>query len=243
MKKLESTFTNMVLSLVLIAVVAAAALAGVFTLTNDKIEDQKNQKRQSAIREVVLPDAAENVEILIASSDTITSEDGNQAWVIHNIHVNGEFIGAAVETSGTGFGGEQKLMVGFNPTGEIINYTVLEHQETPGLGDKITAWFKTEKGNQDIRGRKGGELLVKQDGGDVDAITAATISSRAFLKAIREAYVAFMQDEAEAITGASQLNHQEPEPEPEPEAEPEQVDATTEATTGATQLEKEASHE
>ena len=126
-------------------------------------------------------------------------------------------------------------MVGFNPEGEIINYTVLEHQETPGLGDKISNWFKTEKGNQDIRGRKGGELLVKQDGGDVDAITAATISSRAFLKAIREAYSAFKEDEVQAVTGASQLKNQPAEP---------AVDATTEATTGATQInETEVSHE
>ena len=108
-------------------------------------------------------------------------------------------------------------MVGFNPEGEIINYTVLEHQETPGLGDKISNWFKTEKGNQDIRGRKGGELLVKQDGGDVDAITAAT------------------EDEVQAVTGASQLKNQPAEP---------AVEAVTEATTGATQInETEVSHE
>lgn len=235
MKKLESTFLNMVLSLVLIAVVAAAGLAGIYSLTKDKIEDQQNQKRQAAIREVVLPNAEATVEIQI-TSDTILAEEGNdKKWVIHNIHQDGQFIGAAVETSGTGFGGEQKLMVGFNPEGEIINYTVLEHQETPGLGDKISNWFKTEKGNQDIRGRKGGELLVKQDGGDVDAITAATISSRAFLKAIREAYSAFKEDEVQAVTGASQLKNQPAEP---------AVEAVTEATTGATQInETEVNHE
>ena len=67
MKKLESTFTNMVLSLVLIAMVAAAALAGVFTLTSAKIEDQKNQKRADAIREVVLTKENANAEIQIVS--------------------------------------------------------------------------------------------------------------------------------------------------------------------------------
>lgn len=234
MKKLESTFLNMVLSLVLIAVVAAAGLAGIYSLTKEKIDDQQNQKRQAAIREVVLPNAEATVEIQI-TSDTIREEENGKQWVIHNIHQDGQFIGAAVETSGTGFGGEQKLMVGFNPEGEIINYTVLEHQETPGLGDKISNWFKTEKGNQDIRGRKGGELLVKQDGGDVDAITAATISSRAFLKAIREAYSAFKEDEVQAVTGASQLKNQPAEP---------AVETVTEATTGATQInETEVSHE
>ena len=234
MKKLESTFLNMVLSLVLIAVVAAAGLAGIYSLTKEKIDDQQNQKRQAAIREVVLPNAEATVEIQI-TSDTIREEENGEQWVIHNIHQDGQFIGAAVETSGTGFGGEQKLMIGFNPEGEIINYTVLEHQETPGLGDKISNWFKTEKGNQDIRGRKGGELLVKQDGGDVDAITAATISSRAFLKAIREAYSAFKEDEVQEVTGTSQLKNQPAEPEAE---------ATTETTTGATQInETEVSHE
>ena len=221
MKKLESTFLNMVLSLVLIAVVAAAGLAGIYSLTKDKIEDQQTQKRQTAIREVVLPNAEEGVAIQIVSSDTIIVEDENKSkkqWVIHNIHQDGQFIGAAVETSGTGFGGEQKLMVGFNPEGEIINN-----------------WFKTEKGNQDIRGRKGGELLVKQDGGDVDAITAATISSRAFLKAIREAYSAFKEDEVQAVTGASQLKNQPAEP---------AVETVTEATTGAAQInETEVNHE
>ena len=234
MKKLESTFLNMVLSLVLIAVVAAAGLAGIYSLTKEKIDDQQNQKRQAAIREVVLPNAEATVEIQI-TSDTIREEENGKQWVIHNIHQDGQFIGAAVETSGTGFGGEQKLMIGFNPEGEIINYTVLEHQETPGLGDKISNWFKTEKGNQDIRGRKGGELLVKQDGGDVDAITAATISSRAFLKAIREAHSAFKEDEVQEVTGTSQLKNQPAEPAPE---------ATTETTTGATQInETEVSHE
>lgn len=234
MKKLESTFLNMVLSLVLIALVAAAGLAGIYSLTNEKIDDQQNQKRQAAIREVVLPNAEATVEIQI-TSDTIREEENGKQWVIHNIHQDGQFIGAAVETSGTGFGGEQKLMIGFNPEGEIINYTVLEHQETPGLGDKISNWFKTEKGNQDIRGRKGGELLVKQDGGDVDAITAATISSRAFLKAIREAYSAFKEDEVQEVTGASQLKNQPAEP---------AAEATTETTTGATQInETEVSHE
>lgn len=234
MKKLESTFLNMVLSLVLIAVVAAAGLAGIYSLTKEKIDDQQNQKRQAAIREVVLPNAEATVEIQI-TSDTIREEENGKQWVIHNIHQDGQFIGAAVETSGTGFGGEQKLMIGFNPEGEIINYTVLEHQETPGLGDKISNWFKTEKGNQDIRGRKGGELLVKQDGGDVDAITAATISSRAFLKAIREAYSAFKENEEQAVTGASQLKNQPAEP---------AAEATTETSTGATQInETEVSHE
>ena len=88
MKKLESTFLNMVLSLVLIAVVAAAGLAGIYSLTKEKIDDQQNQKRQAAIREVVLPNAEATVEIQI-TSDTIREEENGKQWVIHNIHQDG----------------------------------------------------------------------------------------------------------------------------------------------------------
>ena len=103
-------------------------------------------------------------------------------------------------------------MVGFDNEGKIINYEILEHQETPGLGDKIDQWFKNaDKPSQNIIGRQAtGMFVVSKDGGDVDAITAATISSRAFLKAINNAYAAFKGGEVEAHTGASQLQPAEP---------------------------------
>lgn len=203
MKKLESTFMNMVLSLVLIAAVAAAALAGVFLLTKENIENKKIEKRQNAIKEVVLPGAGPEAVITILSSDTVDN------CVVHVISHDHHFIGAAIETEAIGFGGKQKIMVGLNPEGEVINYKVLEHQETPGLGDKIKDWFKTDANNQNIIGRKAGTLFVNKEGGNVDAITAATISSKAFLKAIRLAYVAFMDDEeVEAVAMASRLQHE-----------------------------------
>ncbi len=222
MKKLESTFTNMVLSLVLIAVVAAAALAGVFTLTNDKIEQQKNEKRQKAIKEVVLPNAGEGVAVTIASTDTI------DPCVVHTVLLNGEFIGSAVETSGVGFGGTQKIMVGFNADGEVINYSVLEHQETPGLGDHIKEWFKEpKKAGSYILGRKAGDLVVSKDGGDVDAITAATISSRAFLKAVNTAYNAIANQHVEAASGDTVQTPETPESQESPET-PESPETNTE---------------
>ena len=84
-------------------------------------------------------------------------------------------------------------MVGFKPDGSINNYSVLEHKETPGLGTKMEPWFKTTdptKANCNIIGKNPGtnNLTVSKDGGEVDAITAATISSRAFLEAVQTAY-------------------------------------------------------
>jgi electron transport complex protein RnfG len=170
MEKLQSSFKNMVLSLVIISVVAAGALAGVYILTLESINAQKAAKQEAA-RLAVL---------------------------------NGHEDGVAIETAVDGFGGQFRVMVGFDSEGNILGYEILEHQETPGLGSHMTHWFKNaDKPGQNIIGRKGGSLAVSKDGGDVDAITAATISSRAFLKAINQAYAEFHG--VEAHTGASQL--------------------------------------
>lgn len=195
MEKLESSFKNMLLSLVTICVVAATALAGIYLLTKDQIQKQQQEKQQQAILNV-LPAGVE-----IAAPETI---DG---MVIYRATLNGEAAGAAVETSAMGFGGEQKIIVGFDKEGKIFNYEVLEHQETPGLGDHIAEWFKNaDKPGQNIIGRQAtGDFRVsKGDGGDIDAITAATISSRAFLKAINQAYNAYAKSGVEAQSGATE---------------------------------------
>jgi len=171
MAKLESTFKNMVLSLVIISMVAAGALAGVYILTLESINAQKIAKQEAAKKAVLA----------------------------------GHEDGTAIEAAVDGFGGQFRVMVGFDAEGNILGYEILEHQETPGLGSHMTHWFKNaDKPGQNIIGRKGGNLMVSKDGGDVDAITAATISSRAFLKAVNQAYADFHG--VEAHTGASHLN-------------------------------------
>lgn len=170
MEKLQSSFKNMVLSLVIISMVAAGLLAGVYILTLENINAQKKAKQEAA-KEAVLA---------------------------------GHEDGVAVETAVDGFGGTFRVMVGFDPEGNILGYEILEHQETPGLGSHMVHWFKNaDKPGQNIIGRKAGNLTVSKDGGDVDAITAATISSRAFLKAVNQAYAEL--NGTEANTGASRL--------------------------------------
>ena len=109
-----------------------------------------------------------------------------------------------------GFSGEIKVMVGFDAAGNIVNYAVLEQAETPGLGTKIVDWFKTEKGKQNILGMNGSseQLKVTKDGGEVDAITAATISSRAFLESVKLAYAAY-NDNYDVVLGATSLYDEE----------------------------------
>jgi electron transport complex protein RnfG len=105
-------------------------------------------------------------------------------------------VGTAVETfTSQGFSGDFKLMVGFTPDGTIIDVAVISHAETPGLGDKM------EQDKSDFSEQFEGkdpdtfELSVRKDGGDVDAITAATITSRAYCDAVQRAYDALREME------------------------------------------------
>lgn len=176
MKKLQSTFLNMFLSLTLISVVAGAGLAYVYNVTKEPIE-QANAKKQAEAIKAVLPEGAVPAE----QADTV---NGNTVYIATD--ANGAFTGMAIEVSSDGFGGKVKMMVGFDREGSLIDYSILELAETPGLGSKLTTWFREKS---DIRGAKvaDGEVKVSKDGGRYDAITAATISSRAFMVGINNA--------------------------------------------------------
>ena len=102
-------------------------------------------------------------------------------------------VAAPLEVTDT-IDGKLSSFVGFDTNGHILGYTILASSETPGLGAKVDQWFQKDgKGNIIGKNPKGGSLTVSKDGGDVDAITASTITSRAFLKAINHAYRAYMK--------------------------------------------------
>ncbi|HPD28066.1 MAG TPA: RnfABCDGE type electron transport complex subunit G [Paludibacteraceae bacterium] len=195
MKRLESNLLNMVLVLTISALFAAGALAGVYMLTEEPIRLAKENKKQEALK-VVLP------EFTCLSEPEIVND-----LVVVKAYNNDEFVGAAVESSAVGFSGEIKLIVGFDAEGKIVNYSVLEQYETPGLGTKIVDWFKTDKNRQNICGLNPSQVnfTVDKDGGDIDAITASTISSRAFLAAVQAAYQAYTNnpDYVDSYSGAS----------------------------------------
>lgn len=190
-KKLESNFKNMVLVLFGVTLIASTGVAYVNSLTAEPIAKAKQAKQANAIREVI-PGGFDNDPMSEAWKQE-TPDGGTLEFF--PAKRNGQPVGTAVKTyTKKGFGGEVWLMVGFNPDGTIANYSVLEHKETPGLGSKMDRWFgKDGKGN--VTGKHPGDagLKVSKDGGDVDAITAATISSRAFLDAINRAAGALAQ--------------------------------------------------
>ncbi len=206
MAKLESSFKNMLLVLTGIALFAAVTLAAVYNLTQEPIEQAKTAKQENAIKEVLPPfEKLDEPEI-------VNLPDKGDFIIYKAYDSNNKFVGAAVESfSNNGFSGEIKIMVGFDTDGNIVDYSVLEQKETPGLGTKMADWFKTDKGGQNIKGKNPAvnNLKVTKEGGEVDAITAATISSRAFLEAVQNAYAAYANNPdagADASSGATQVD-------------------------------------
>ena len=184
---MKSTLVNMVAVLFTITLVASAGVGYVNMITVEPIAQAKAAATEAALR-AVLPafDKTETTELTLDELPV----------AVHTAHSGGSIVGYAVETmSKKGFGGVIKLMVGFDATGRVLNVNVLEQTETPGLGTKMA-----DAGNPlfaSFEGRNPGEmkLAVKKDGGDVDALTAATISSRA--------YAAYKQTVGESWDGAS----------------------------------------
>ena len=193
MAKKESTLTNMLIALMVITIVSGGVLGFIYGLTKpaiDKVEENKNIK---AINEVLKTDVA------IASTESVVIED-----LTYNLayDAEGNFIGAAVKTySKNGFGGKIELMVGMLADGVINKVSVLSQAETPGLGANMV----NEKWKSQFDGKdpKNFILKVKKDGGDVDAITAATISSRAVSEAVKKAADGFEANKDQFMKGGN----------------------------------------
>ena len=192
MKKLKSSLINMVVVLTLITVVAGAALAYVNHATSAQIEKIKAENLAKGIKQVMGVD-------LNADFQYTTQEAGDYTFYQSD-------LGTAVQSTTNGFGGPLKVLVGFDNEGNVLGYTILEHAETPGLGAKAAEWFqKGQKG--DITGKNPGQtkFTVSKDGGDIDAITASTITSRAFLLAVQNAYEELnKQKNPDGTSGATQ---------------------------------------
>ena len=209
MKKLESSLKNMLLSLTGFSVVAGALLGWVNDVTAGPIAQASSKTLSDAIALVVPGDGV--------------------VYKIYRATKGGRFVGAAVESSANGFGGPLTVLVGFDAEGNIIDYSLLSHAETPGLGSKAADWFK-KGGKGDITGKNPGQapLAVTKDGGQIDAITASTITTRAFLQAVNNAYAVYMRQDVDTSSGASQQVE-------EPADESQETDASSGASAQAEQ--------
>lgn len=173
----------LVITLSIIAMVSGAVLAYVYQATTPAIAQQKELALKQAILEVV-PGANSFIEL--STTETAAASTGqpsaaNGARVFEASKASGDRAGLAVLAEGPGFQGMIKLMIGVDPnSGTITGLKVLEQLETPGLGARIAEeWFQDQ-----FRGKSiDDQFLVKQD---VDAITGATISSRAVATIVKD---------------------------------------------------------
>lgn len=187
---MKSSLLNMVLSLGAITIIAAGLLSWVSTITKEPIEKANLEKQIEAVKAVT--PAFDNDPV--GEALEITPEGEDRPLKVFPARKGGELVGAAVESYSTkGFSGEIKLIYGFDINGTVTGYAVMEHAETPGLGAKMDEWFRSPEGRRNVIGLNPSEaaLTVSKDGGQVDAITAATITSRAFLDALNRASAVF----------------------------------------------------
>lgn len=194
MSKKKDTFINMVVSLFVITIVAGFSLGFVNELTVGPIEKGKIERKVIALK-MVLPEFDNNPveQVLLIKSDF-----AKDSVEVYPAFKEGAFVGAAViGSTEKGFSGLIKIMVGFKPDGIIQNIQVLEQKETPGLGTKM----KDEKFLAQFREKNPSafNLKVTKDGGEVDALTGATITTRAFGEAVQMAYDEFVKNNSSII--------------------------------------------
>ena len=218
MKKLESSLKNMLIVLTLVSAVAAFLLAYVNNVTSSTIAKINEEALSAGIKSVLNIGADEQIDV---------AEKEVDGFIVYEVTRDGNWLGTAVKsTDKSGFGGDIEVLVGFNEEGKILGYEVLKHAETPGLGARAGEWFRTATssevkkvgvlskvffgnpdpaGSHNIIGRNlaEGDLKVTKDGGDIDAITASTITSRAFLNAVNNAYKVFKGNVSDVNSSAT----------------------------------------
>lgn len=177
MKKILATVS----SLTLIAAVCAAVLAFVNSATKDRIAEAKTRAELEAAS-AVMPAGVAKVERIPARGG---GEGGPALSLFAGYGADGRPAGyAAAGRDGGGYGGDIELMVGFEKDAKtVVCYRKLAAAETPGLGMNLV---QPEFAGQ-FKGRDARALKVKKDGGDIEAISAATITSRAVCRAIADA--------------------------------------------------------
>ena len=213
---MKSTLVNMTAVLFGITLIASAGVGVVNMITEEPIALAKEAATKAAHTQVLPAFDTTEEKALTIDELPIT---------VYTATKDGNVAGYAVQTmTKQGFNGVVRRMVGFTPDGEVVNVNVLEQSETPGLGTKMADEVNVLLGSiqgQNLENKKlvDGKLAVKKDGGDVDALTAATISSRAYVDAVNRAWMAYKSvafgieatDSASGATKPADAQTSEPE--------------------------------
>jgi len=177
---------RLIVALTITCLGSALALAAINSLTEEPIQEQKQLATMRAIKEVLPPfdndPVAATRQIRLAADEA----GADTALTVYLGIKEGQISGVAFRVFGEGYGGLIYAMVGTDLQGQISGVKILEHQETPGLGAKIeelafTDQFKGKSLDNSVL--VNGLIAVKNDGGDLDALTGATISPRGVAQA------------------------------------------------------------
>jgi len=188
MAKKESTLVNMLVTLLVITAVASTALGFVYELTKEPKAAAELAKKTFAIKKV-LPEYTNDP---LNEMQKFKAYDDVDSLEFYPARQDGELTGVAIKTyTHAGYSGYISLMVGFKANGTIHNVVVMEQKETPGLGTKMT---EPEFHSQFIGADPASFNLSVDDGGNVEAISGATISSKAYTEAVQRAYETYMNN-------------------------------------------------
>lgn len=187
---MKSSLKNMIVVLATICLVTSAVLGVVFKLTEEPIKQAERNNLVAALS-AVLPEFDNDP---LETQQSVVVNDGEESTTtVYTAQMGSEVAGYAITSSSLGFGGEIQLMTGFDAAGKIVNISVLSMSETPGLGANMTNEDNVLLASFRNKDAANLNMTVKKDGGDVDALTASTISSRAYAKAVRRAYEAYLK--------------------------------------------------
>jgi len=187
----KDSMTKMLGVLGLTCLIAGLCLAFTHALTKDVIANAELEAQLKSVREV-LPEFEGEPEI-----KTLTI-DGEERTVYIGKH-GGRIVGVATTSSGVGYGGNVRLLVGIDTAGRITGIVIVKHQETPGLGTKAAepSFLDQFKGKQ--LDAADAVIRVDKDGGAIDSVTAATITSRAVAEAATEALQFFEENKGDLL--------------------------------------------
>lgn len=198
----QSNFKNMFLALFAVTFVASAILGGINEATKSAIVKADLEQQNIAIA-TILP----AFSYLGTSYKVLPAGEADSLQFFPAFSNDSTLVGTAIKSySRKGFSGLILVMVGLTPEGNISGFKILEHKETPGLGSKMTQWFSDKNKPKQYVVGKNPEITnftVVKDGGSIDAITAATISSRAFLECVRRAHTAWKSNRSNQLIPAT----------------------------------------
>jgi Na+-translocating ferredoxin:NAD+ oxidoreductase subunit G len=184
------------------AIAATVLVVGTAKLTAPRIAQQQQQELLNVLNQLLPPDMHDND--LVASCTLVAHPElGGAQQKVYRATVKGQAVNESIPQAlaleviaPNGYSGAIKLLVAFNLNGSVAGVRVLEHKETPGLGDKIELrkndWILSFNGLS-VNGADDKRWAVKRDGGQFDAFTGATITPRAVVQAVKQANLLYQQ--------------------------------------------------